>query len=78
MTCIFVQIRCRPGTAYAVAQALAARELHSEIYSTSGEWDLLVKFYVSADKDVGHFVNDVFLDIADVERTLTTLTFKAF
>jgi DNA-binding Lrp family transcriptional regulator len=78
MICIFVQIRCKPSTAYDVAEALALRELHSEIYSTSGDFDLLAKFYVAADQDVGRFVNDAFKEMPDVERTLTTLTFKTF
>ncbi len=78
MTCIFVQIRCRTSTAYAVAETIVARELHSEIYSTSGDYDLLVKFYVPDGQDVGRFVNDAFADIENIDRTLTTLTFKAF
>ena len=46
MNCVFVQIRCRPGTAYRVADAITLREIHSELYSTSGEYDLLLKLYV--------------------------------
>ena len=54
------------------------RELHSELYSTSGNYDLLLKLYVDEDSDVGKFVNDNLLDIPNIERSLTTLTFKAF
>ncbi len=78
MTALFVQIRCRPGTAYAVADAIALREIHSELYSTSGEFDLLLKLYPPDDADIGKFINDNLLDIDGIERTLTTLTFKAF
>lgn len=78
MNCLFVQIRCRPGTAYRVADEIALRELHSELYSTSGEWDLLVKIYLPEGADIGHFINEALLDIDGIERTLTTLTFKAF
>ena len=78
MTALFIQIRCRPGTAYAVADEIALRELHSELYSTSGEFDLLLKLYPPDNEDVGKFVNDRLLDIDGIERTLTTLTFKAF
>ena len=78
-TCCFVQIRCKPGTTYQVADALALKELHSELYSTSGEWDLLMKLYIPEGKDVGLFINeDVMADLPGVERSLTTLTFKAF
>ena len=78
MHCVFIQCRCRPGTAYAVAEEIALREIHSELYSTSGAFDLLLKIYIPADQDVGKFINDNLLDIDGIERTLTTLTFKAF
>ena len=78
MNCLFIQIRCKPGTAYKVADQIALRELHSELYSTSGEYDLLVKIYPPEGVDVGRFINDKLLDIEGIERTLTTLTFKAF
>jgi DNA-binding Lrp family transcriptional regulator len=78
MTALFVQIRCRPGTAYKVADEIALREIHSELYSTSGEYDLLLKLYPPDGAEIGKFVNDHILDIDGIERTLTTLTFKAF
>lgn len=77
-TCVFVQIRCRPGTTYKVADDIALREIHSELYSTSGEYDLLLKLYIPDGEDVGKYLNDQLLDIDGIERTLTTLTFKAF
>lgn len=76
--CVFVQIRCRPGSTYRVAEAIALREIHSELYSTSGDWDLLMKLYIPEGADIGHFINEQLLDIPDIERSLTTLTFKAF
>jgi len=78
MSALFIQIRCLPGTAYKVADEIALRELHSELHSTSGEFDLLLKLYPPEGADVGKFVNDNILDIDGIERTLTTLTFKAF
>ena len=78
MQCFFVQIKAELGRAYEVADALARREVASEIYSTSGEWDLMAKFYVEDDVDVGHFVNETLHDLPGLERTFTTLTFKAF
>jgi DNA-binding Lrp family transcriptional regulator len=77
-TCVFVQIRCRPGTTYSVAEAIALREIHSELYSTSGDYDLLMKLYIPEGADIGHFINESMAGIDGVERTLTTLTFKAF
>jgi DNA-binding Lrp family transcriptional regulator len=78
MQCVFVQIRCKPGTAYRVADAITAREIHSELYSTSGDFDLLMKLYIPNDQDIGRFINENLLDLEHIERTLTTLTFRAF
>jgi DNA-binding Lrp family transcriptional regulator len=76
--CVFVQIRCRPGTTYRVAEAIALKEIHSELYSTSGDWDLMMKLYIPEGADIGHFINEQLLDVPDIERSLTTLTFKVF
>jgi len=54
------------------------REIHSELYSTSGDFDLMMKLYVPSDEDIGMFINDNLLNIDDIERTYTIQTFKAF
>lgn len=77
-TCVFIQLRCKPGTTYRVAEEVALREIHSELYSTSGEYDLLMKLYIPEGEDVGKYINDHLLDIAGIERSLTTITFKVF
>lgn len=78
MQCFFVEFQCKLGKAYAVANELANREIASEIYSISGPFDLVAKFYVEDDVDIGHFVADRVHSIEGIERTQTTLTFKAF
>ena len=78
MTCLFVQIRCRPGTAYKVAEEIAMREIHSELYSVSGDYDLLMKLYVPEGDDIGKYINDNLLNIEGIERTYTTQTYTAF
>jgi DNA-binding Lrp family transcriptional regulator len=78
VTCVFVQIRCKPGMTYRVAEQIVLREIHSELYSTSGAFDLLMKLYIPDGADVGKYINDHLLDIPGIERTLTTPTFKAF
>ena len=77
-TCVFIQIRCRPGKTYKVAEAIALREIHSELYSTSGDFDLMMKLYVPSGEDIGMFINDNLLNIDGIERTYTIQTFKAF
>ena len=78
MSAVFVQLRCKPGMTYQVADELYEREIVSELYSTSGEWDLLAKVYPPQGADIGHWINENVANIANVERSLTTLTFKAF
>lgn len=78
MRCVFVQFRCTPGKTYAVAEAIYDREVVSELFSTSGDWDLIAKVYVPDDADVGHYLSETLFGIPDIVRTLTTMTFKAF
>ena len=74
----FVQIKCQLGKSYEVANKLADDEIASEIYSTAGDFDLLVKFYVESGTDIGHFVNEKVQIIPGIQDTRTILTFKAF
>ncbi|MEI4470990.1 Lrp/AsnC ligand binding domain-containing protein [Frigidibacter sp. MR17.24] len=78
MRCVFVQFRCDPGKTYEVADRIYDREVVSELFSTSGEWDLIAKVYVPDDADVGHYLNEQLFGIEGISRTLTTMTFKAF
>jgi DNA-binding Lrp family transcriptional regulator len=78
MTPFFVQIKCELGKSYEVANALAEAEIASEIYSTAGDYDLLVKFYVDSETDIGHFVNEKVQNIPGIRDTYTIITFKAF
>jgi DNA-binding Lrp family transcriptional regulator len=74
----FVQIKCHLGKAYSVANALADAEIASEIYSTAGDFDLMVKFYVEQGTDIGHFVTEKVQPIPGIMDTRTIITFKAF
>ncbi len=78
MICVFVQFRCQPGQTYQVADAIYDREIVSELYSTSGEFDLIAKIYIPEGQDVGHYLSERLFDIPGINRTLTTMTFKAF
>ena len=78
MLCVFVQFRCTPGKTYEVADAIYDREVVSELYSTSGEYDLLAKIYIPEEEDVGQWLNAALFNIPGISRTLTTMTFKAF
>jgi len=60
------------------SNASSASPIASEIYSTAGDYDLLVKFYVDNDTDIGHFVNERVQVIPGIQDTHTIITFKAF
>src|SRR5947209_11846706 len=78
MVPFFIQIKCHLGKSYEVANKLADAEIASEIYSTAGDYDLLVKFYVEDATDIGHFVNEKVQVIPGIQDTRTIITFKAF
>ncbi|MEO9614541.1 MAG: Lrp/AsnC ligand binding domain-containing protein [Nitratireductor sp.] len=75
---VFVQVQCYPGKTYEVADAIFEREIVSEMYSTSGDYDLLLKVYVEDGVDIGKFIDENVANVPGIVRTLTTLTFKAF
>ncbi len=75
---VFLQLQCAPGKTYEVADEIFRREIVSELYSTSGEFDLLMKIYIQENEDIGKFINERVLDIPHIVRSLTTITFTAF
>lgn len=79
MRAIFVMIKCEMGQAYHVAREMADRiEALSEMHSISGQYDLLGKFYLEPDEDIGLFVVDKIQTVAGVKDTYTLQTFNAF
>ena len=79
MRAIYVMIKCEMGQAYRVArQAADSIEQLSELHSTSGQYDLLGKFYLEADQDTGLFVTDRVQSLPGVKDTYTIITFNAF
>ena len=79
MQTVFVQVKCKLGKVYDVAEeAIETVEKISEIYSTSGQYDLLIKCYLNDGEDIGHFINDKIQTLSGVKDTYTLITFKAF
>jgi DNA-binding Lrp family transcriptional regulator len=79
MRAIFVMIKCEMGQSYKVAREAADTiEQMSELFSTSGQYDLLGKFYLEPDQDVGLFVTEKIQSLAGVRDTYTLITFNAF
>ena len=79
MQTIFVQVKCELGKAYEVAdEAVLNVEQVSEVHSTSGQYDLLMKCYLPDDLDIGHFVTNSIQVLPGVRDTFTLIAFKAF
>jgi DNA-binding Lrp family transcriptional regulator len=79
MRAIFVMIKCDMGQAYKVAREAAdSIEQMSELYSTSGQYDLLGKFYLDPEEDIGRFVTEKVQALPGVKDTYTLITFNAF
>jgi DNA-binding Lrp family transcriptional regulator len=79
MRAIFVMIKCEMGQAYRVAREAADTIPQlSELFSTSGQYDLLGKFYLDPDQDIGLFVTERVQSLPGVKDTYTLITFNAF
>jgi DNA-binding Lrp family transcriptional regulator len=72
-------LKCEMGQAYRVAQTAAdSIEELSELHSTSGQYDLLGKFYLEPTQDTGLFVTEKLQTIPGVKDTYTLIAFNAF
>jgi DNA-binding Lrp family transcriptional regulator len=79
MQTIFVMVKCELGKSYDVAdEAVQSVEQVSEVHSTSGQYDLLIKCYLEDGQDIGHFVNEQIQRLPGVKDTFTLIAFKAF
>ncbi len=76
---LFVRIKCELGATYSVAtEIMDTIEGTSEVYSTSGEYDLLAKFFLTDEMSTGCFVNDKLHKIAGIRDTYTIVAFQVF
>ncbi len=79
MKTIFIMMKCELGKSYMVAEeAVETIEQVSEVYSVSGQYDLLMKCYLSDEMDVGHFVVEKLQKMPHVKDTFTIMAYKAF
>jgi DNA-binding Lrp family transcriptional regulator len=59
-------------------EAVQGVEQVSEVYSTSGQYDLLMKCYLPDETDIGRFVTERVQMLPGVKDTFTIIAFKAF
>ena len=79
MQTIFVMVKCELGRSYEVADAAVQSIAEvSEVYSVSGQYDLIMKFHLDAGVDIGRFVNSAVQTLPGVKDSFTLITFKAF
>ena len=56
-----------------MADAIWDREVVSELFSTSGDYDLMAKVYIPDGQDVGHYLSERLFDIPHIVRTMTMI-----
>ncbi len=79
MQTIFIMVKCELGKAYDVAAAaIDTVENVSEVYSISGQHDLMMKCALPDDTDIGHFVTQEIQKLNGVRDTFTLIAFNAF
>ncbi len=78
MQTIFIQVKCTMGAAYNAAGSIIEVEGVSEVYSTSGHYDLIVKCHLDDTVDPGHFVTNRIQTLDGIAETFTLITFNAF
>ena len=79
MNTIFVLIKCELGTANDVAADIVDNVPNvSEVYSTSGQYDLIAKFSLDEVKDVGSFITRTVQVRENIRETFTIMTFSPF
>lgn len=78
MQTIFVMVKCELGQAYAVADEAIDLDNVSEVYSISGQHDLMIKCYLEDDQDIGQFVVDTIQPLKGIKDTFTLVAYKAF
>jgi len=78
MRLCFIRIKCELGQSHDVASRIAELEIASEIHSTAGSFDLLVKLYVDDDEEVGQFVDRHVHAVGVIRDTEALVTFRAF
>lgn len=76
---VFLMIKCELGKSYEVANALVDQvEEVSEVYSTSGQYDLLAKFNLDDEQDIGRFVCENVQTLPYIKDTFTLISFRVF
>lgn len=78
MITTIVLIRVEPARIPEAAKMLAGVEGVSEVYSVSGEWDLVAIVRVAEYDQIARVVTEVFPTVPGIQRTQTLTAFRAY
>lgn len=78
MITAFVHIQTAPSTTSSVARRIAAIEGVAEVYSVTGEWDIIAIVRLGDYDQLASTVPDQIGAIEGIERTATVLAFRSF
>jgi DNA-binding Lrp family transcriptional regulator len=73
-----VLIKCQPQQVPHCALRLAGIDGVAEVYSVSGEWDLVAIVRVAEYERIAQVVTEEFARVPGVERTQTLTAFRAY
>lgn len=78
MITTIVLIHAKPALIPTCANTLAGIEGVSEVYSVSGDWDLVAIVRVAEFNDIARIVTEVFPTVPGILRTQTLTAFRAY
>jgi DNA-binding Lrp family transcriptional regulator len=78
MVAAVVLIRAVPGDVPALARRIAGIEGVAEVYSVSGEWDLVAIVRVPEYDRIATIVTEEIAQVTGIERTYTLTAFRVF
>ena len=78
MITTIVLVRADPKSIPETARQIAGIDGVQEVYSVSGEWDLVVVVKVPAYEQIAEVVTEKFPAVKGIERTQTLTAFRAY
>jgi len=73
-----VMIKCETGRVRSVAEAMVDIEGVAEVYSVTGEWDIIAMIRVKEFDSLATVVSERIAATPGITRTLTTLAFRCY
>jgi len=78
MITTIVLVKAEPQLIPKCAAALAGIDGVTEVYSVSGDWDLVCIIKVSEFEEIAHVVTEEFPKVPGLQRTTTLTAFRAY